>query len=198
MSTKNDLSLQKHVKTDGLLHIPGSLPPRLQPNRGFNIQPLNNSVPPGLNSSSATSLGNNLPGYSTVQGLLNTNQLNLAMYAGLNQMQLGQLAQMGQIGQFAQMGQMGMRFPGMMQGYLPMNALMELDLKNKYFMPQGARLNPVQNLFAEQLKAFKMPPPAPTVSKLWKESFPLKRAAFHVGIAYKIYFDKLKSKGVSV
>lgn len=192
--------MQKHVKNDGLSHIPGPLPARLQPNGGFNIQPpLNNSISPGLNSiSSVPALGNNLPGYSTVQGLLNSSQLNLAMYAGLNQMQLGQLAQMGQIGQFAQMGQMGMRFPGMMQGYMPMNALMELDLKNKYFMPQGTRLNPVQNLFAEQLKAFKMPSPGPTVSELWKESFPLKRAAFHVGIAYKIYFDKLKSQGVSL
>ena len=42
-----------------------------------------------------------------------------------------------------------------------------------------------------------MTSPTPTVSKVWKWSFPLKRVAFHVGIAYKIYFDKMKTQGVN-
>jgi hypothetical protein len=134
---------------------------------------------------------------TNIAGLLNSNQLSRALSAGLNQMQLGQLAQMGPLGQFGQMSQIGMRFPGMVQSYMPLNELVGLHINNNLCMPQGKNMRPIQNLFVEQLKAYQMTPPTPNVSKVWKESFPLKRLAFHVGIAYKIYFDRMKTQGVS-
>jgi hypothetical protein len=87
----------------------------------------------------------------------------------------------------------------MMPGYMPMNMsmLMGLGLNNQILMQQQT-MKPFQNLFSEQVKSFSQPPlqvPAPVGGRTLKETYPLKRSAFHVGIAYKIYLDKIKSEG---
>jgi hypothetical protein len=59
----------------------------MQQNPGFNMQP-----PTNANSqTSQLNANNNLQGYLSMQGLLNSNQLGLDMYGGLGQMPMGQL-----------------------------------------------------------------------------------------------------------
>jgi hypothetical protein len=105
-----------------------------------------------------------------------------------------------------QMGQMPMRYPpldNMAQNYLP-NMQLGLNMKflgmgmNNQLMVQQSQqqqfIRPCQNLFAEQVKAYNNNKPTTIVSNP-KEAYPLKRAAYHVAIAYKIYLDKLKKDG---
>lgn len=60
--------------------------------------------------------------------------------------------------------------------------------------PVRAPVRPIQNLFSEQVKSFKLPAIDNEASNI-KKAYPLKRSAFHVAIAYKIYLDKLKKEG---
>lgn len=68
---------------------------------------------------------------------------------------------------------------------------------NPPFMFPGQNLNmkPVPNLFNQQVNSFKSNPDKN--SKDIKAVYPLKRSAYHVAIAYKIYLDKLKREGRS-
>jgi hypothetical protein len=81
---------------------------------------------------------------------------------------------------------MGIGVPGM-----PNNPLLLNQNRNN--------MKPIPNLFSEQYKSFKTveqnPPDAP---KDTSSVYPLKRAAFHIAIAYKIYLDKIKQEGRSI
>ena len=64
-----------------------------------------------------------------------------------------------------------------------------IGLPNTPFQQQ--ELQPACNLFQQHLKI--------TANKNTnKAAFPLKRAAYHVTIAYKIYLDKLQKQGVAI
>lgn len=62
---------------------------------------------------------------------------------------------------------------------------------------------PIQNLFTEQVKNYNTDinnnVPKNQLDKAYaKKVYPLKRNAYHVTIAYKIYLDKLKKDGVNI
>jgi hypothetical protein len=90
----------------------------------------------------------------------------------------------------------------MFYGGYPMNMNMNMGMmgmggmNNPYMFPPP-RLNPnpkpIPNLFNEQFNAFKAS--RDSASPDIKTVYPLKRAAFHAAIAYKIYLDKLKRRG---
>lgn len=107
------------------------------------------------------------------------------------------MGQLGQLGALGQMGQIPMRYPmeGIMPGYMPMNMNMNMAMlglgMNNQIMMQPQPIKPILNLFREQVKTYSQQPPQ-TPSKNAKEVYPLKRTAYHVAIAYKIYLDKLK------
>ena len=67
---------------------------------------------------------------------------------------------------------------------------------NSQYMYHQPKMNqkPIQNLFNEQVKTFKA---NDTNKKETKIAYPLKRSAFHVAIAYKIYLDRVKQQGLS-
>lgn len=156
-------------------------------NRGLNM--LNNktdaSVAAALNQNS---MQNNLQAYLNYTNFFGPNQLLPGMYAGMQGMQ----------GLPMQMNQLSM---GMMQGYLPnmqigLNMkLLGMGMNNPLVMQQQSKPN--LNLFNEQAKIYSTNKSDNNKSKNEKEVYPLKRAAFHVAIAYKIYLDKLKKGGAS-
>lgn len=63
-------------------------------------------------------------------------------------------------------------------------------MNNQMLAEQSFR--PFQNLFSEQVKAYTQ---KNTQDGKKPKDFPFKRAAYHVGIAYKIYLDRLQKEG---
>jgi hypothetical protein len=92
--------------------------------------------------------------------------------------------------------------PGLNMQGLPMGMMgvgMGLGMpSNMYPLQPMAQPKPPVNLFHEQVKALKQASKSPEKDRgglSFKEAFPLKRSAYHVTIAYRIYLDKLKKKG---
>jgi hypothetical protein len=141
---------------------------------------------------------NNMANFLGMQGMVpgmvaNPNMMNLN---GMNQMEIAQLLM-----RFNAQNYMYGSMPNMTDIPLGMNmGMMGLNLPNgqPFMYPPQMRLpaKPIQNLFNEQVKTFKLPAPDNEVSNI-KTAYPLKRSAFHVAISYKIYLDKLKKEGQS-
>lgn len=95
--------------------------------------------------------------------------------------------------------------PNLMYGGLPVgmniNNLPMMNLNPQNMQNQASnifnqpRINnkAFTNLFQEQVSSFKTVPESTTKDS--KAAYPLKRSAFHIAIAYKIYLDKLKREG---
>lgn len=78
-------------------------------------------------------------------------------------------------------------------------AMMGLNLSNTPLPPKNnfplvRTEKPITNLFQEQLSSFK----GEQKPKDTRSAYPLKRSAFHIAIAYKIYLDKERKKGKSL
>jgi hypothetical protein len=166
---------------------------------GTNSNPLavkNQNFPPANSLEANMRLNNqnnNMTNFLGMQGIVpgmvrNPNMLNIN---GLNQMEIAQL--------FMQLNAQNYMYgsvPNMGDIPLGMNIGM-MGLGQPFmFAPQMQPAKPIQNLFSEQVKTFKLPVTDNEISNI-KTAYPLKRSAFHVAIAYKIYLDKLKKKGQS-
>lgn len=87
--------------------------------------------------------------------------------------------------QMGQIGQIPMRFQGSIPPANGIPPLTYIGLQNAPIMHKFQENPTTCNLFNEQLKS------TLNKSSAKKPPFPLKRAAYHVTIAYKIYLDKL-------
>ena len=134
---------------------------------------------------------NNLLSYLNMSNLLQQNvfQNNLPIF-GANPISINQL-----LGQYpAQANIFRESSLGIGLGLIGLNGL--------NLNPNQMFQKPIQNLFSEQVKTYNtninVPPNSQLDKAYVKKVYPLKRNAYHVTIAYKIYLDKLKKDGVSI
>lgn len=128
------------------------------------------------------------------QMLNNLQMMGLSSTTNMSQMELAQLLM-----RYNNQGYFYGGFPTIGMNGMNMNMnMMGIGMQgNSPFMFPSPSMNikPVPNLFNEQVNSFKSNPDKN--SKDIKAVYPLKRSAYHVAIAYKIYLDKLKREGRS-
>lgn len=159
------------------------------PGFSSNGGPLLEIMPNGMGSSNGGMLmGSHPQMMSPMMSLSNINMSNMS------QMDLEMLLRIPQNYIY--------NIPGINIQSLPMGMMgvgMGLGMPSSMYPLQPmAQPKPPVNLFHEQVKALKQASKSQEKDRgglTFKEAFPLKRSAYHVTIAYRIYLERLKKKG---
>ena len=156
---------------------------------GMNNPMMNMNLMGGMNNMPAVNRMNPMNPMNTMNGMNGMNPMNpMNGMNGMNMQQMEML--MRAFGPNIFMG--GIPPMGMNMNNNMMN--MNMGPNNQYnAQPPKTSQQSSTNLFSEQLTTFKSSDARPDV----KTVYPLKRSAYHVAIAYKIYLDKLKKEGRS-